>query len=132
MNNDSIYTEIESYTSECGAVLKVGSIIKAYTPGYHVVTKILDRSWKGKGKAPAYSSYSDSPLIEYKQIITGNFENTEKKQIRSCDSAWCYLATTIINDDIRKLQRQLDTLTELKNKLNHDSCLTNKENDSLA
>lgn len=93
---------MESYTNHLGDEIRVGSIIKAYRPGYHVVTAIEDRRNIGK-----YST--DSPLIHYKPLLTskGTIAANSKQ---TCDAAYCSLASRRIPEEIKKLEEHIEAL----------------------
>jgi hypothetical protein len=69
--------------NEC--TLKIGDIITGYTPGYHVITDITERTYE--------KNHTNHPLISYTQILDeyGNKISFINKQ--QSDSDWCQLVT---------------------------------------
>ena len=95
-------TELESFITSNGHTIKVGSIITAYTPGYHVVTLIIDRS-----KDPKYPT--NSPLIHYTSLLTSTGIKAAKRK-KCCDAAYCQLASVMIPKHIKILEERIAAL----------------------
>lgn len=97
---------MESYTNRHGETIRVGSIIKAYRPGYHIVTSIVDRRDIGK-----YST--DSPLIHYMPLLTSKGTKAAKSP-QSCDAAYCSLASRRLPEEIKQLEEHIAALKKFQ------------------
>jgi len=92
---------MEKYTNHEGDVIKVGSIVTAYRPGYHVVTVITARR------------HIDSPLISYKPLLTSKGTKAPNSP-QQCDAAYCRLASKRIPEHIKELEAHIEALKQFQ------------------
>lgn len=93
--------------------LKVGDIITAYHKGYHKVVQVERRFVSKEDRLcgetlPTGSEYTS--LIHYQQYAKENGEVIKPtKTIKSCDSAYCRLASDSLSD----IKKTIQNLTQL-------------------
>jgi hypothetical protein len=80
--------------------IQVGSIITAYRPGYHIVTKIEER-------------YLNAPLIYFRTLI--NSKGKKSRNIsEKCCASWCRLASDALPEHIKVLEEYITNLKNFK------------------
>ena len=70
-------------------MIKIGDIITCYYSGYHKVVEIIPRD-------------SNTPLMEFKLIMTASGKKKQNQKPRSCDASYCRLASESIPDIIKE------------------------------
>ena len=109
--------------------MKEGDLVTTYWAGFYEIINIR-RRWEWKYGQSTYEKHAYckevydentcgiemNPLFELKQIYSKEGKKVNSKQIKSCDSQFCELASIFIPKEIERLNIKIKNLNEIINK----------------
>jgi hypothetical protein len=87
--------------------MKIGSIITAYSKGFHKLVSIIRRSMFEDG-----NEIEMNPTIEYSSYSSFNGKLVKNPRIDSCDSSFCMLASNYIKKRFLEMEEEKKSLMD--------------------